>query len=898
MTPPLQEAAAIARPLVSDPITKSDKLFAVAERLLPSLEKGRALDAHLLRTALEDVFGGSDSEGAWVWKDAYEASEAAAVLFLRKYAAAIRAKSADPARQLSMLSKLAGLLPSQTRRSEESQSFQQFSTPLDLGFVAGHAAALTADDVVLEPSAGTGLLAIHAESRGAALALNELAPTRAALLARLFPFTDVTAFDAETIHDRLDPAIRPSVILMNPPFSASPHIERRMQDAVFRHVSSALVRLVEGGRLVAITGANHDPSSPTWRDGYRQLQERARLLFTATIDGRVFARHGTAINTRLMVFEKIPAPAPDKLPSSLGHAGTAAELLDWIKELPPRAAIAVPQPSTPPSAKTVSRTAPKAPTHVAPPFAATVEVEPIFYAASTEVAAKAGESSGLYEPYAVQSITIAGARPHPTRLVQSAAMASVRPPIPSYRPCLPPHLLTDGILSDAQVETIIYAGEAHARMLPNRFRVDESFDTLALTRDDDAEGVSFRQGFFLGDGTGCGKGRQAAGIILDNWRQGRRRALWISKSDKLLEDAQRDWSALGQEKLLIVPQSRYRPGTPIRLAEGILFTTYATLRGGEREGKASRLTQIINWLGRDPVSGAGAIPGSSPGQAFDGVIVFDEAHAMANAAGENSERGLKAASQQGQAGLRLQHALPEARVVYISATGATMVQNLAYAQRLGLWGGSDFPFVARADFIASIESGGIAAMEVLARDLKALGLYIARSLSYEGVEVDLLEHALSPEQIRIYDSYAGAFEIIHRNLEAALKAANVTGDSGTLNKQAKAAARSAFESNKQRFFNYLITAMKTPSLLKAIEADLDQGHAAIVQLVSTGESLLDRRLAEIPSAEWGDLNVDITPREYVLDYLANGFPTQLYERYEDEDGTIKSRPVMQDGQPI
>ena len=46
-------------------------------------------------------------------------------------------------------------------------------------------------------------------------------------------------------------------------------------------------------------------------------------------------------------------------------------------------------------------------------------------------------------------------------------------------------------------------------------------------------------------------------------------------------------------------------------------------------------------------------------------------------------------------------------------------------------------------------------MEVLARDLKALGLYTARSLSYEGVEVDILEHALTPEQIRIYDTYAG-----------------------------------------------------------------------------------------------------------------------------------------------
>ena len=39
--------------------------------------------------------------------------------------------------------------------------------------------------------------------------------------------------------------------------------------------------------------------------------------------------------------------------------------------------------------------------------------------------------------------------------------------------------------------------------------------------------------------------------------------------------------------------------------------------------------------------------------------------------------------------------------------------------------------------------GGVAAMEVLARDLKALGLYAARSLSYEGVEYELVEHALT-----------------------------------------------------------------------------------------------------------------------------------------------------------
>ena len=418
-------------------------------------------------------------------------------------------------------------------------------------------------------------------------------------------------------------------------------------------------------------------------------------------------------------------------------------------------------------------------------------------------------------------------------------------------------------------------------MLAGRYRVDESLDTLSLAKDDDEAAVQFRKGFFLGDGTGAGKGRQAAGIILDSWLRGRRKAVWISKSDKLLFDAQRDWSALGQEKLLIVPQSRYRQGTPIRIAEGVLFTTYATLRSSEREGKASRLQQILDWLGKD----------------FDGVILFDEAHAMANAAGEKSERGDKGPSQQGRSGLRLQHALPSARIVYVSATGATGVHNLAYAQRLGLWGGADFPFANRADFVAAVEAGGVAAMEVLARDLKALGLYIARSLSYEGIEVEIVEHALTQEQIRIYDAYAQAFQIIHANLDAALKATNVTGETSTLNRQAKAAARSAFESNKQRFFNHLITAMKTPTLLKSIAADIEAGDAAVVQLVSTGESLMERRLAEIPSEEWGDLSIDVTPREYVLEYLSKGFPTQLYERYEDDNGNLRSRPVTQMASP-
>src|SRR5438105_1128934 len=178
----------------------------------------------------------------------------------------------------------------------------------------------TAADFVLEPSAGTGLLAIFAELAKARLALNEIADTRAGLLSRLFRDVTVARHNAEQIHDRLDLEIRPSVVLMNPPFSASPHVEGRFAEAAIRHVSSALARLAEGERLVAITGHNVGPDQPAWRDSFVRLQEKGRVVFTATLAGQAYARHGTTIETRLTVIDRIPAEDPHAFPSSPGMA--------------------------------------------------------------------------------------------------------------------------------------------------------------------------------------------------------------------------------------------------------------------------------------------------------------------------------------------------------------------------------------------------------------------------------------------------------------------------------------------------------------------------------------------------------------------------------------------------
>ena len=75
----------------------------------------------------------------------------------------------------------------------------------------------------------------------------------------------------------------------------------------------------------------------------------------------------------------------------------------------------------------------------------------------------------LYEVYKPQRIAIKGAQPHPTTLCESVALASVRPPMPSYRPKLPKAVI-EGLLSEAQLESVVYAGASHSQFLSGSYR--------------------------------------------------------------------------------------------------------------------------------------------------------------------------------------------------------------------------------------------------------------------------------------------------------------------------------------------------------------------------------------------------------------------------------------------
>ena len=905
---------------------KARVLYPTAQALLAVLEQGAAIDRKVLRRTLQDTSGGTDASGRWSWKDAYEAAEIAIVMFLLRYTDSLALQSGPPAAGLGKIRKIQGLEPPQTRRSEEQVVLQQFSTPLELAYAAVRAGAVRPDDIVLEPSAGTGMLAAMAAPQlvaeaGGRLVLNELAAERSALLARVFADSPVTRHNAEAISDRL-PEVRPSLVLMNPPFSRTPGFDRMRREADLLHVRSAYLSLQPGGRLVTITSQSCRPGTPSWKRAFRYAAAAPLVRMSRAVAGTLYASRGTNFGVRLTVLDRPngneATPAAETM-NDVEEVQDAETLLTDIENLPARLeAMGIEDPK-PALKRRVLPTPGKSKRQELPQRIHNWgETAPIEYESIIEKTDQVADSRP-YQPWQAGAVLIEDAVPHPTKLVQSAAMNAVPHRRPTVQPTLPVAVIHDGKLSDAQLESVVLAADAHEKHLPGLYQFSEDHDKVRwLTSRTNAAGeevmetvtenaeedigvtwnppVTVRQGWMLGDGTGTGKGREVAGIVLDQWLKGRRRALWLSQSDKLVEDARRDWTAIGGHESDVIELTRTRQQEPVPNSCGILFCTYAALRSRSKDGKHSRLQQILDWLAGGKSNQARAT--------FDGVIIFDEAHAMQHAAGDESDRGRKKPSQQGLAGLRLQNALPDSRVVYVSATGASTVEGLAYAQRLGVWMSERTAFRTRKEFITAMDTGGVAAMEIVARDLKAFGVYQARALSYDGIEIEILTHELSNEQHDTYNTYAEAFGIIHNNIERALEITCVVGpdqdgDLKTKNSQSKASANGMFESAKQRLFGHLLTSMKVPSLIRSIEDDQKAGYASIVQLVSTGEALTARRIAEIPVEEWDDLRVDITPREYVIEYLKHGFPTTLHKTITNANGDEVSEPELdKDGNAV
>lgn len=204
---------------------------------------------------------------------------------------------------LTRLEQLLKNLPPQSWRGEEQIRLQQFSTPPTIAFLLAKILNPSPDNLILEPSAGTGALASWLRVAGCSIHVNELSETRRMLL-ELQGYVP-TGCDAEFIDDLLPDEIKPDGVLMNPPFSSSAgRTKTNDSNYGFRHVRSALSRLKPGGRLVALLGTESATKTDKARFFWNEIAREFDLRAIIHLPKNAFYKYGTSIGTSIFCVVK------------------------------------------------------------------------------------------------------------------------------------------------------------------------------------------------------------------------------------------------------------------------------------------------------------------------------------------------------------------------------------------------------------------------------------------------------------------------------------------------------------------------------------------------------------------------------------------------------------------
>jgi len=235
----------------------------------------------------------------------HEIAEAALNLLIRRKYAKNLLTTENPAEMVrNLLKTLISFLPTQTWRSREQAYWQQFSTPPPVAFFLTYLLNLRENELVLEPSAGTGNLAVWISGLGIKTHANEIDSRRRFLLEQI-GFAP-TAFNAEFINDFLSPEISPTCVLMNPPFSSSGgRTKNNSSKFGFRHVESAIERLKKGGKFGIILGEAGGLDTKTGNDFWRKMSDRVEVKSIIKVNGREYYKNGTTVDINLITGRKL-----------------------------------------------------------------------------------------------------------------------------------------------------------------------------------------------------------------------------------------------------------------------------------------------------------------------------------------------------------------------------------------------------------------------------------------------------------------------------------------------------------------------------------------------------------------------------------------------------------------
>lgn len=239
------------------------------------------------------------------------------------------------------------------------------------------------------------------------------------------------------------------------------------------------------------------------------------------------------------------------------------------------------------------------------------------------------------------------------------------------------------------------------------------------------------------------------------------------------------------------------------------------------------------------------------------MIVFDEAHRAKNIApSDRAGKGTKTA----EAVLLVQAKLPQARVLYVSATAAADTKDLGYMPRLGLWG-RGAPFADFGQFASGISRAGVGAMELVAMDMKARGMFVSRMLSFAGCSFEKRICVISSAERDLYDVATDWWTAL---LHAFDKCVALTGSEST--------SRSYWSAH-QSFFKQLLNSLKASFAIVEAEAAISSGECVVIGLLSTGESK-SSEVVERESKLGRELESEVsTPHETARVMLQRHLPT-------------------------
>lgn len=784
-----------------------------------------------------------------------------------EYAQVLRARDLAHNSALSHEEKLQRFLKHYQQQLSVSQrdttvtQHQQYSTPLPLCYLIGRYLNLEMPGRYYEPTAGNGSLVITADP--AQVIVNELdaGPRLSALKDQAFGqvFND-DALQLPTDHPELFHQL--DAVVMNPPFHAleTPTQYQGYKITKLEHLIAlrSLELMTDGGRAAVIIGGHsffdrfggkRDTLQACDAVFFNYLYAHYHVVANIDVNGDLYQKQGTTFPVRVLLIEgrnlqPIEGYAAPRDPSQVQRAETWQEL-DYLLTPPERN-----ETGTASHGATV-------PLLVHEEDDASLLIESI----ERVLSGHANEYQAIYEPVSR----------HPGRVEYLSPKNLTEPQRTALEQIQGQHGSIDTYLQQALgYETLADLYEAfHAAQI----------DGIALAISNLAQG----RGMIIGDGTGVGKGREAAAVIAWAHRQGKF-PIFFTQNPKLFSDIYSDLRDIG------------KPLTPFIMNSGkeahIVDTSGEILV--RAEGSRAKYQQIITQGVDAPVlRGCDFLVVNYPqintenaqrqalSRLADGnVIILDESH---NASGDSGT---------GQF-VRDQLLQTASSVLYLSATYAKRPNTMPLYYRTDLGNAG----LSLPQLIEAIEHGGVALQQVIAADLAKAGQYIRREMDFSQVEyyqvtIDYAHEARDIERsdgvteilrdIVQYDLIKA--ELVGQMHQKAREQGKALGKIDGTNRTAAGVSSTTFTATVHNIISQMLLAIKADTVVeRAISVsrhpDPAQRKKVVIGLMNTLESHLKALI------DAGDLYVGQQVDHYTFkEVLKKALRNTLRYRVKDHTG--------------